>query len=120
MINVKVSLVDATEDEANSTEMAFQAAARIAFDRAAEAAQPALMEPIMLVEVVTPEAYFGTVSGDLSRRRGEVRDSILRGDQRVIEAQVPLKEMFGYASALRSEHNSLFSMSLRLFVCVGR
>ncbi len=102
MINVKIILLDATEHETDSTEGTFEAAARMAFDRAAEAAQPALMEPIMRVEIVTPEAYFGPVSGDLSRRRGVVNDATIRGGQRVIEASVPLREMFGYATDLRS------------------
>jgi elongation factor G len=102
MINLKISLVDAAAHEANSNELAFEAAARIAFDKVASAAAPALMEPIMKVQVVSPEPYFGTVSGDLSRRRAVVTDSSIRGDQRVIDAQVPLREMFGYATELRS------------------
>lgn len=102
MINVKIILLEATEHDTDSTEGTFEAAARIAFDRAAESAQPALMEPIMRVEVITPEAYFGPVSGDLSRRRGVVNDTTIRGGQRVIEATVPLREMFGYATDLRS------------------
>ncbi|MCL2330893.1 MAG: elongation factor G, partial [Phycisphaerae bacterium] len=102
MLNVKVTLVNATMHEVDSNELAFEAAARIAFDRAAANAKPALMEPIMKVQVVTPEANFGSVSGDLSRRRAVVTDSTMRGDRRVIEAQVPLREMFGYATELRS------------------
>lgn len=102
MINVKIILLEATEHDTDSTEGTFEAAARIAFDRAAESAQPALMEPIMRVEVITPETYFGPVSGDLSRRRGVVNDATIRGGQRVIEATVPLREMFGYATDLRS------------------
>ena len=102
MINMKVTLIGATEHEADSTEGAFEAAARISFDKAVEAAAPALMEPVMKVEVVTPDAYFGTVSGDLTRRRGIVQDSELRGDQRVLKAIAPLREMFGYATDLRS------------------
>jgi len=102
MLNLKVTLLSAEENEVDSTEGSFEAAGRIAFDKAAAAASPVLMEPIMKVEVVTPEAYFGVVSGDLSRRRGVVYNSVLRGDQRVLDAHVPLKEMFGYATELRS------------------
>ena len=102
MINLKISLIDATAHDANSNEMAFEAAARIAFDRAASAASPALMEPIMKIQVVTPESTFGTVSGDLSRRRAVVTDSCIRGDRRVVDARAPLREMFGYATELRS------------------
>lgn len=102
MMNLKVTLVDAQAHEATSSELAFEAAARIAFDRVASVASPALMEPIMKVQVITPESYFGGVSGDLSRRRAVVTDSSIRGDRRVIDAQVPLREMFGYATELRS------------------
>ncbi len=102
MINIKVTLVDARAHEVESSEAAFEAAARMAFDRAAEAARPVLMEPIMKVRIVVPEACFGTVSGDLARRRAVVTDSGQRGDRRVIDATVPLKEMFGYATDLRS------------------
>jgi len=102
MINVKVTVLDAHAHDVNSNDMAFEAAARITFDRAATAAKPALMEPIMKVQVVTPEAHFGSVSGDLSRRRAVVTDSSVRGDRRIIDAQVPLREMFGYATELRS------------------
>jgi elongation factor G len=102
MINVKVTLLDAQVHEVNSNDLAFEAAARIAFDKAAANAKPSLMEPIMKVQVVMPEANFGGVSGDLSRRRAVVTDSTVRGDRRVIDARVPLREMFGYATELRS------------------
>jgi elongation factor G len=102
MINLKISLVAATANDATSNELAFEAAARIAFDKVASAASPALMEPIMKVQVVTPESTFGTVSGDLSRRRAVVTDSTVRGDRRIVDAQAPLREMFGYATELRS------------------
>jgi elongation factor G len=101
-INLKITLVSAQAHETNSSDLAFEAAARIAFDKAASAAKPSLMEPIMKVQVVTPESNFGAVSGDLSRRRAVVTDSNLRGDRRVIDATAPLREMFGYATELRS------------------
>jgi len=102
MINVKITLLEAEQSDTDSSELAFEAAARMGFDKAANAAKPVLMEPIMKVQVVMPEMYFGQISGDLNRRRGVVHDSTVRGDQRVIDAEVPLKEMFGYATDLRS------------------
>jgi elongation factor G len=102
MINIKVTLLDAAEHDVDSSELAFEAAARRGFDKAANEAKPVLMEPVMKVQVVTPDMYFGTISGDLMRRRGTVIDSTTRGDQRVLDAEVPLKEMFGYATDLRS------------------
>ena len=102
MLNVCVTLLDAAEHEVDSSEAVFEAASAIAFSKAVQAAQPALMEPIMKLQVVIPEEYMGAVSGDLSRRRGVVQDSTLRGDHRVIDAIVPLREMFGYATELRS------------------
>jgi len=102
MINVKVTLLEAREHEEDSSAAVFEASTRIAFDKAAGMAGLALMEPIMKVEIVVPEVYFGVVNGDLSRRRGVVLDSVQRGDRRVVDAEVPLKEMFGYATDLRS------------------
>jgi len=102
MLNVCVTLLDAAEHEVDSSEAVFEAASAIAFSKAVQTARPALMEPIMKLQVVTPEDYMGVVSGDLSRRRGVVQDSTLRGDHRVIDAIVPLREMFGYATELRS------------------
>jgi len=91
MINVKITLVDAEEHPEDSNEATFEAATRIAFDKAAEIAGIALMEPVMKVQIVTPESYFGVVSGDLSRRRGIVNDSVSMGDRRIIDAIIPLK-----------------------------
>ena len=102
MMNIKVTLVDVRDHEVDSSEMAFDAAARRCFDKAVAMAKPALMEPIMKLQIATPESYFGMVSNDLSRRRGVVVDARLRGDHRVIDAMVPLREMFGYATDLRS------------------
>ncbi|HSW44381.1 MAG TPA: elongation factor G [Phycisphaerae bacterium] len=102
MMNIKVTLLSAVQHEVDSSEVAFDTAGRRCFDKAAAAASPALMEPIMKLQIVTPELYFGVVSADLARRRGVVSDSRLRGEQRVIDALVPLREMFGYATELRS------------------
>jgi elongation factor G len=102
MINIKATLLSGAYRQEESSDMSFEAAARRAFDEAAVAGGTALMEPIMRAHIVVPEAHFGTVSSDLGRRRGVVKDSEVRGDQRVLEAEVPLKEMFGYTSELRS------------------
>ena len=82
--------------------MAFKIAGSMAFKEAARKAKPVLLEPIMAVEVVTPEDYMGDVIGDLSSRRGKVEGMEQRGNSQVIRAQVPLSEMFGYATDLRS------------------
>jgi elongation factor G len=82
--------------------MAFKIAGQMAFKKAAEMAKPVILEPIMAVEVVTPEDYMGDVIGDLNSRRGHVQGMEQRGSAQVIRAQVPLSEMFGYATDLRS------------------
>ena len=82
--------------------MAFKIAGSMAFKKAARTAKPVLLEPIMAVEVVTPEDYMGDVIGDLSSRRGKVEGMEQRGSSHVVRAQVPLAEMFGYATDLRS------------------
>ena len=82
--------------------MAFKIAGTMGFKEAARKAKPVLLEPIMAVEVVTPEDYMGDVMGDLSSRRGQVGGMEQRGNSQVIRAQVPLSEMFGYATDLRS------------------
>jgi len=101
-VDVKVSLVDGQYHDVDSSEMAFKIAGQMAFRRAAEMAKPVLMEPIMAVEVVTPEEYMGDVIGDLSSRRGRVGGMEARGNTQVVNAQVPLSEMFGYSTDLRS------------------
>jgi elongation factor G len=103
VIGVKVELVYGSYHEVDSSEMAFKIAASMAFKEAMKKAAPALMEPIMAVEVVTPEDYVGDVMGDLSSRRGNVEGMEMRANARVIKAYVPLGEMFGYATDLRSK-----------------
>src|SRR6202043_1018398 len=88
--------------EVDSSEMAFKIAGSMAYKKAARMAKPVLLEPIMSVEVVTPEDYMGDVIGDLSARRGRVEGMDQRGSSQVIRAQVPLSDMFGYATDLRS------------------
>jgi len=103
VIGVKVELVYGSYHEVDSSEMAFKIAASMAFKEAMKKAKPTLMEPIMSVEVVTPEDYVGDVMGDLSSRRGRVDGMEMRANARAIKAFVPLGEMFGYATDLRSK-----------------
>jgi elongation factor G len=102
VVDVKVTLYDGSYHEVDSSEMAFKIAGSIAFKEACQKASPILLEPIMDVEVVTPEEFMGDVIGNLSSRRGKVLGMEGRGTAQVIEARVPLKEMFGYATDLRS------------------
>jgi elongation factor G len=101
-VDVRATLVDGSYHEVDSSEMAFRIAGSMAVKQAAKKASPVLLEPIMAVEVVTPEDYMGDVIGDLSSRRGKVEGMEQRGASQVIRAQVPLAEMFGYATDLRS------------------
>ena len=102
MTGIKVTLYDGSYHDVDSSEMAFKIAGSMAFQEAAKKAGPILKEPIMDVEVVTPEDYAGDVMGDLSRRRGKIQHMDERGGAKVIRAHVPLSEMFGYATQLRS------------------
>ena len=102
MVDVRVTLVDGKYHEVDSSEIAFKVAGSIAFKEAAKRAKPVLLEPIFAVEVVTPEDFLGDVIGDLSRRRGRVEGQERRGNALVVTARVPLSEMFGYATDLRS------------------
>ncbi|MBK6671030.1 MAG: elongation factor G [Actinobacteria bacterium] len=102
-VDIKVELVDGKYHDVDSSEMAFKIAGIQAFKEAARKASPALLEPIMAVEVVTPEDYMGDVIGDLNSRRGKVGKMEQRGNSQVISAEVPLSEMFGYATDLRSK-----------------
>jgi elongation factor G len=101
-VDVKVSLVDGQYHDVDSSEMAFKIAGQMAFKKAAEMAKPVLLEPIMGVEVVTPDEYMGDVMGDLSSRRGRIEGMEARGNTQVVRAQIPLSEMFGYSTDLRS------------------
>ncbi len=101
-VDVKATLVDGQYHDVDSSEMAFKIAGQMAFKKAAELAKPVLLEPIMGVEVVTPEEYMGDVMGDLSSRRGRIEGMEARGNTQVVRSQVPLSEMFGYSTDLRS------------------
>jgi elongation factor G len=101
-VDVRATLVDGKYHDVDSSEMAFKIAGSMVFKDAARKARPVLLEPIMSVEVVTPEDYMGDVIGDLNSRRGRVGGMEQRGNSQVIRSQVPLSEMFGYATDLRS------------------
>jgi len=102
MVDVKVQLIDGSSHDVDSSEMAFRIAGSMAIQEAARKASPVLLEPVMAVEVVTPEDFLGDVIGDLSRRRGKVQGQEQRGNALAVQAFVPLGEMFGYATDLRS------------------
>jgi elongation factor G len=102
MVDMKVTLLDGSYHEVDSSEIAFKIAASMAFQDAARRAHPILLEPSMAVEVVVPEEFLGGVVGDLNARRGHVQGMETRAGAQVITARVPLKEMFGYATDLRS------------------
>ncbi|WP_297473678.1 elongation factor G, partial [Persephonella sp.] len=112
VIGVKATLFDGSFHEVDSSEIAFKIAGSMAFREAAKKANPVLLEPIMLVEVDTPEEYMGDVMGDLSKRRGKILGSEKKGTTITIKAEVPLAEMFGYATDLRSltQGRATFSM----------
>ena len=101
--SLKVTLVDGSFHPVDSDQLSFEVAAMMAFKEASEKANPVLMEPIMQLEVVTPEENMGDVIGDLNKRRGQVEGSeVNRSGAQVIKAKVPLSEMFGYVTALRT------------------
>jgi elongation factor G len=102
MVDVKVTLIDGSYHEVDSSEMAFKIAASMCVKQAVHKAKPVLLEPVMRVEVVVPEEYMGSVNGDLISRRGRLEGTEGRGTTQVIKALVPLAEMFGYATELRS------------------
>ena len=101
-VDVRVTLTYGSYHDVDSSEMAFKIAGSMAVKKAARAASPVLLEPVMAVEVVTPDDYMGDVIGDLSSRRGRVEGMDQRGNAQVIKALVPLADMFGYATDLRS------------------
>ena len=113
VIGVKVSLVDGSYHEVDSSEMAFKIAASMGFKEAMKKADPVLMEPVMSVEVVTPEEYVGDVIGDLSSRRGRIDGMDMRANARIIRAFVPLVGMFGYATDLRSKTSGRANYSMQ-------
>lgn len=112
VINVRCQLVYGSYHEVDSSQIAFEQAGALAFREACTQARPALLEPIMKLVVTTPDEFFGNVSGDLASRRGHIVDSELRGVTRVIQAEVPLSELFGYTTSLRSMTQGRASSSM--------
>ena len=112
LVDMEVTLFDGSYHEVDSSEFAFKIAGSMALQHAAKAAKPVILEPIMKTEVITPDGFFGTVISDLSSRRGKIEETKERMDMKVIDASVPLSEMFGYATALRSltEGRASFTM----------
>ncbi|MDP3784678.1 MAG: elongation factor G, partial [bacterium] len=102
LVDIKVALYDGSYHDVDSSESAFKIAGSIALQEAAKRASPIVLEPVMKVEVITPEQFLGDVTGDLSSKRGKIEKMFERGTAKVIDAKVPLSEMFGYVTKLRS------------------
>ncbi len=102
MVDVKVELIDGSYHDVDSSERAFKIAGSMAFKEAMKRAKPKLLEPVMAVEVTTPDDYLGDVIGNLNSRRGRIESMSPVGNAQVVKAIVPLSEMFGYATDLRS------------------
>ena len=102
LVGVKVTLIDGSFHSVDSSGLAFEQAAAIAMEKAVKEAEPVLLEPVMRLQVIVPEAFFGAVQGNLLAKRGLITDSRAHGNMRVIDAKVPLSEMFGYSSEIRS------------------
>jgi elongation factor G len=113
MVDVRVTLVDGKYHDTDSSEIAFKVAGSLAFKEAARRAKPVLLEPIFSVEVTTPEEFLGNVIGDLSSRRGRIEGQETRGNALVVTAHVPLSEMFGYATDVRSNTQGRASYSMQ-------
>ena len=112
VVDIKATLVFGSYHDVDSSEMAFKIAGSMAVKEAARAASPIILEPVMDVEVVTPADFLGDVIGDLSSRRGKIGGMTQRGDAQVVAADVPLAEMFGYSTTLRSmtQGRAVYSM----------
>ena len=115
MVDVRVRLTDGSYHEVDSSELAFKIAGSLALKNAAQKAKPVLLEPMMAVEVVTPQEFMGDVMGDLNSRRGHIEGIEPRGNGQVIGATVPLSAMFGYATDLRSmtQGRATFTMQFK-------
>jgi elongation factor G len=113
MVDVRVELIDGSYHDVDSSEMAFKVAGSMALQAGAKKAKPVLLEPVMAVEVVTPEEFLGDVIGDLSRRRGKVQGQEQRGNALAVQAFVPLGEMFGYATDVRSSTQGRASYTMQ-------
>ena len=114
MVDVKATLFDGSYHDVDSSEMAFKIAASMALKEAKNKCKPVLLEPIMKIEVVVPEEYMGNVMGDLTSRRGKPLGNESRGNALSINAMVPLAEMFGYATSLRSNSQGRGNFTMTL------
>jgi len=112
---VKATLIDGEEHPEDSSEIDFESAASDAFQRAVQAAGPVLLEPIMKVEVVTPEQYYGPINGDLMARRANITAAAMRGNNHVLTAEAPLAAMFGYATQVRSLSQGRASYAMEFY-----
>jgi len=112
VVGWRVALIGARQHDADSSELAFETAATLAFNEAVTAAGPALLEPILTVQIHTPDEYFGVITGDLNSRRAVITDTRIEGFSRVIDAQVPVSETFGYVTRLRSMSQGRASASM--------
>jgi elongation factor G len=117
VVDIKVQLIDGSYHEVDSSEMAFKIAGSMAIKEALRKSAPVLLEPMMAVEVVTPEDFMGDVIGDLNRRRGHMESMEPRGNAQVVRAKVPLSEMFGYSTDLRSktQGRAVYSMQFKAY-----
>ena len=122
VVDIKAKLYDGSYHDVDSDELSFKVAGSMAFKNGSKKAKPILLEPIMSVEVVTPEEYLGDVMGDLNSRRGKIEGFTARKDAQVIKAEVPLSEMFGYATVLRSmtQGRAIYSMQFLHYLQVPR
>jgi elongation factor G len=122
MVDIKATLTDGSYHDVDSSDMAFRIAGSMAFQDGAKRANPVLLEPIMDVEVVVPDEYMGEVIGDLNSRRGRIGGTTRRGEAQVVAASVPLAQMFGYATALRSatQGRAIYSMQFSHYAEVPR
>ncbi len=112
VVDIKCTVFDGSYHDVDSSEMAFKIAGSMAFKDGCKRAKPVLLEPVMKFEVVTPEDYMGTIIGDLNSRRAQVNENEQRGNARVIRGIVPLAEMFGYATTVRSLSQGRASFNL--------
>ena len=122
VVDIKAKLYDGSYHDVDSDELSFRVAGSMAFKEGARKAKPVLLEPIMSIEVVTPEEYLGDVMGDINSRRGKIEGFTARQDAQVIKAEVPLSEMFGYATILRSmtQGRAIYSMQFLHYLQVPK
>jgi elongation factor G len=122
MVDLKVTIVDGSYHDVDSSEMAFKIAGSMGFKEACKKASPVLLEPIMTLEVIVPEDYMGDVIGDINSRRGKIQGMKARGTAQVIASEVPLSEMFGYATDLRSktQGRAIFTMQFAHYEMVPK